>query len=393
MKKLGVFFAFLIAFAACSKKDGDNDLQKRASNVIEGKNGLKYYTGLVKETASEKEKRTYLRFNEEVCENLPEEFDLRPLGVVSPVRDQGQCGSCWAHSMTEALESALKLVGITVKLSVQELVSNDKGNWGCSGGLMQPSKAYQVLHGQGLDKDFPYRAADLPAKSIPVAGKALKWEFIGESDRIATVAQVKCALYKKKSTPWVTVGADNAWGNPPSSESTPYNRCSNAETNHAVTIAGWNKLGWIMMNSWGTPWGAKGFMTIPFGRSGNMGVCNNFGDEVAFVSVEQPAPTPTPPGPSPTPTPPGPTPIPGPCTEAPKVKQAAEVQVFPDVEVMLGVKAEANTTYTWTSDGAIVGSESMLYIKPIKDGLYKLSAKNACAVAESQVRVRLVQSK
>lgn len=378
----------LLVLLGCSKKETDDATaaEKEKYAVIQGKNGLKYHTGLLPEMQGARHLgSTSVRLTD--CGPLPASFDLRTLGLVPDVKDQGQCGSCWSFSKTGSLESAMLGVGKALNLSEQEMVSCDSEQWGCQGGLLSDFR-YQIKHGQGLEVDFPYTSGntgrDGACKSVAVAAQGVSFQYVGAADHGPTENELKCALYTSKTVPWITVGATNAWGNPPTSEKTAYTSCARSQTNHAVGVVGWwtdakGKTQFIMKNSWGKNWGDKGYMSLPLG-------CNNFGEEVGFIQVAQaPSPTPTPPGPSPTPTPPGP------CAPL-KVKLPAEVQVLGGTEVMLGVKAETGATYSWTVDGAVVGSESMLYVVPAKDAVYKLTATNACSVVESQVRVRIVFS-
>ena len=133
-----------------------------AGVTIKGKGGKLYQTGLVHEEVSQAEILSREFADVDGCEALPESYDLRPLGVVPEVRDQGNCGSCWAFSKTASLMSALLNVNQTVDLSEQELVSCDQNNDGCGGGNLN-SPEYQVKHGQGLfPKTCPTRldAAD-----------------------------------------------------------------------------------------------------------------------------------------------------------------------------------------------------------------------------------------
>lgn len=395
MQKVTLYLWLFSFLFACSKPsdnpDGPLPIPHEHYAIIKGENGEQYHTGLLQSPSEFKYLGdSYVRFND--CGALPDSFDLRPLGVVPPIRNQGNCGSCWAHSLTKSFVSALMGVGILKDLSVQDLVSCDKSQYGCGGGTLNGFK-YQISHGQSLESDYPYTSgrngSTGSCKRAAVAAKGVSFQFVGSSDRGPTDEELKCALYKFRTVPWVTVGATDAWGRPPKSEKTAYRNCGRSQTNHAVNVVGWwtdedKKVQWIMPNSWGPEWGDKGYMSLPLG-------CNAFGEEVAFIEVAKPEPTPTPPGP--TPTPPGPTPSPTPC-QAPKAKLPAEIQYMQGTEVMLGVKAETGVNYIWVENGqtTVLGSESMLYVTPAKDTIYKLTAKNACATSESLVRVRLVMS-
>ena len=81
---------------------------------------------------------------------------------MTPAKNQGQCGSCWAFSATGSIESALLLAGRNDLLSEQQLVdcSRSYGNMGCSGGWMDSAFAYVKDHGITTESAYPYVARD-----------------------------------------------------------------------------------------------------------------------------------------------------------------------------------------------------------------------------------------
>lgn len=307
------------------------------------------------------------------CDNLPADFDLRDVNTVPPVRDQGQCGSCWAHSETASLESAtLASGGAALDLSEQELVSCDRDNDGCGGGNLNGFK-YQISHGQGLEKDFPYTASDERCQQVPVAAKGIDYAMVGQAGRTAKAAEVQCALYKSHTIPWVTVSAGGGnWNNPPTSDMGVFSRCGGGQTNHAVGIVGWHTVGgklyFIMRNSWGPSWGStggrpgaeKGYALMPLG-------CDSLGEEVGYIITKATPVTP------------------------PHVKLPVNVTIEKGDSVLLGVQAEDSVSYQWSTGGVdIAGATNATYeASPTVDTVYKLTGKNAAGSTESSVKVTI----
>merc|ERR1712225_137324 len=95
--------------------------------------------------------------------DAPASIDWTTKGAVTPVKNQGQCGSCWAFSTTGSTEGANFLkTGKLESFSEQELVdcAGSFGNQGCNGGLMDDGFKYIESNGDSLESDYPYTGKD-----------------------------------------------------------------------------------------------------------------------------------------------------------------------------------------------------------------------------------------
>jgi C1A family cysteine protease len=224
----------------------------------------------------------------------PTSFDWRTKGAVTPVKDQGQCGSCWAFSATEEIESMWFLSNGTLPvLSPQQVTSCDKTDGGCNGG--DTPTAYQYVKSSGgleSNKDYPYTSG--------TSGQTGSCKF----DKTKVVASIKGFSY---ATPPCTDSCshqDEATLAANLAQTGPVSICVYAESwmdyqsgilnsncpnsysslDHCVQLVGYNKAGsipyWIVRNSWNTNWGVNGYIYIQSGSN----LCG-VADEATFATI------------------------------------------------------------------------------------------------------------
>lgn len=128
-----------------------------------------------------------------IQEEAPESCDWRGKNVMTPVKNQGQCGSCWAFSTTETLESAIAIgKGPLNSFSEQQLVDCcGKAGFNCQGcNGAWPDWAYNYINSAGivLEAEYPYTARTGTCKDVPTAKKYLNtakpWSFLSDLDSL-----------------------------------------------------------------------------------------------------------------------------------------------------------------------------------------------------------------
>lgn len=193
---------------------------------------------------------------------LGADIDWVAKGMVSPVKNQGQCGSCWAFSAVGVLESFALFKGQIVNLSEQQLVdcSRSYGNQGCNGGFNYKGLEYVKDHGLTTAAAYPYVA------------KTQGCKVDGGSFRISSVPSAKgCpGLQTAVASRPVGVSVDaNNWSRYGGGI---FNNCK-ASLDHDVLMVGYTDTYWKIKNSWGSSWGENGFIRLAAGNT--CGVCND----------------------------------------------------------------------------------------------------------------------
>jgi len=192
---------------------------------------------------------------------IPKSIDWRAAGVVTDVKNQGQCGSCWAFSAIGTIEGQhAKQTGNLVSLSEQNLVDCSTVNYGCGGGWPDKAMQYVVKNGIDTEASYPYEAVDDTCEynvsdvganitgvvDIPSKNMSDLYHAIGLIGPISIAIDVEDDFQFYHSGIY---------------EST---ECNDESLDHAVLAVGYSSFNStpfiIVKNSWGTDWGMDGYI-------------------------------------------------------------------------------------------------------------------------------------
>jgi len=196
----------------------------------------------------------------------PTSLDHRDSGLVTPVKNQGQCGSCWAFSATGGLEGAwMKKTGDLISMSEQEML--DCGPGSCQGGMMGPAWD-TVKKGEETEEDYPYHARDQKCQfdASKSVAKTTGWKNVGHTE-----AALEKALFEVGHPISIAVHVGSSFQHY-SHGIYKDHLCRWGRLNHAVLAVGYNKDKdgehyWIVKNSWGTGWGEDGYIRMEMGHN------------------------------------------------------------------------------------------------------------------------------
>ena len=238
---------------------------------------------------------------------LPARYDARTLGLVTPVRNQGACGACYAFSSAADLESKIAVDGLgSFDLSEESMKSCNYQGTGCDGGNQYVIMNYLATHGAELESCSPYVDSNLSC-SLGCEARFTVLDFSAISgSTVAPTAVIKQYLLDFgpiHTTLFAGSDAQAAWRDQVSNhDGTGALYYAGTDTvNHSVLIVGWDDDvvhaggtgAWIIKNSWGTTWGGTcgygsegGYGYIAYG-SANVGMYSSFVKE--FMTSDSPS--------------------------------------------------------------------------------------------------------
>ncbi|CAL5085387.1 unnamed protein product [Urochloa decumbens] len=210
-------------------------------------------------------------------DEAPNSVDLRTKGAVTPVKNQKQCGSCWAFAAVASIEGVHKIkTGRLVSLSEQEIVDCDRGgnDHGCQGGYPSYAMAW-VARNRGLttESDYPYvsrqvhqcRRNKLRHHAARISGvQAVRRNNEAALERAVAGRPVAVSIDASRVFQFYKSGVFSG-------------PCS-TRLNHAVTVVGYGATArgrkyWIVKNSWGKTWGEKGYVRMQRRVRARKGMC------------------------------------------------------------------------------------------------------------------------
>jgi len=258
------------------------------AQVKHGRGFVRQYTNSIKTVAT---------ITDEMRSAAPPSLDWSAKGAITAVKDQGACGSCWAYSATEGIESGLFMAtGEMMDLSEQQMISCDKVDGGCHGGDLPTAFDYVTTSG-GLNTMENYK------DTSSSGGRTGRCEKKKEKNTVVKVTGYEYAvppcesggacLDQKESDMMaalnsfgplsVCVNADD-WDDYSAGIYEP--KCSGAEPelDHCVQLVGYDTTGsqpyWKVRNSWASNWGEAGFIRLKMGEN----ACG-IADEAMYVKA------------------------------------------------------------------------------------------------------------
>ncbi|KAJ3687511.1 hypothetical protein LUZ61_016675 [Rhynchospora tenuis] len=212
----------------------------------------------------------------ENVKSMPASVDWREKGAVTSVKDQGQCGSCWAFSTVVAVEGINQIrTKELVSLSEQQLVNCDTSkNYGCNGGLMDYAFEYIKKNG-GIttEKDYPYMAEEGSCNSALEKAQVVTIDGYQDVPENNETALLQAVANQPVSVAIEASGFEFQFY----SEGVFTGECG-TDLDHGVAVVGYGTTQdgtkyWIVRNSWGPEWGEAGYIRMKRDVKAKTGLC------------------------------------------------------------------------------------------------------------------------
>ncbi|KAI5056357.1 hypothetical protein GOP47_0028175 [Adiantum capillus-veneris] len=256
------------------------------------------------EVEAEAERAVEVHHHHSSVEAIPASIDWRTRGAVTPVKNQGRCGSCWAFAVVGAVEGTQAIsTGKLISGSEQQLTScapTSTGN-GCNGGPRLSTLDWVINNGLASEEDYPYFSGNAgdpgvckdpkPPVSLQISGQ-VRVSANNEMALLIALADRPVAISMQSDTrdfQLYTHGIFTGEG------------CSPPRTGHAMVVVGYGTENgsdfWIVKNSWGANWGESGYIRVMRGISPPHGVCSillrpdyaTMKQQASFTSHENPS--------------------------------------------------------------------------------------------------------
>jgi hypothetical protein len=196
---------------------------------------------------------------------LPSAYNWCSLEDCTPIRNQGNCGSCWAFATVGPFESNILIKdGASKDLAEQWLVSCNTDGYSCSGGWW--AHKYFVSPGAVYENDFPYTASNAPCGGPYTYHETIaSWAYVGNSSSVPSTTAIKQAIMDHGPVS-AGVCVNNTFKAYTGGVFNPTGSCRTI--NHGIVLVGWDDSvgAWILRNSWGSSWGESGYMRIAYGK-------------------------------------------------------------------------------------------------------------------------------